>query len=159
MKNNIKNKTIKGVKWTSINTIFTSVITPLHQIILAILLVPEEFAYIAVITLFIGLSNLFSDVGVGEAVIQRDNINSRQLSSLFYFNIFIVILVSFGLFILAPFIKTFDDLDNLDIIIRIIIISILANGTTSLFKVYLQKKLLLNLLLLQTLFSPNKLVI
>ncbi|KYG30591.1 oligosaccharide flippase family protein [Alkalihalobacillus trypoxylicola] len=142
MESNIKNKTIKGVKWTSLNTIFNSVSYPIYQIILATLLLPQDFAYIAIISLFISLSVMINNLGIGEAVIQKDKVNTQQLSSLFFFSALISIIISSILFVTAPYISNYYELQNLEIIVKLIIITIIINGSTSIFRVILQKNLL-----------------
>src|SRR5690625_1313235 len=86
MEYSLKKKTVKGVKWTSINTAFNALITPLFYVLLATLLSPSEFAYIAVITLFFRLSPIIAKFGIEEAYIQNENNTNLQNSSLFIFN-------------------------------------------------------------------------
>ncbi|MFB4163894.1 lipopolysaccharide biosynthesis protein [Alteribacillus sp. JSM 102045] len=142
MENNLKNKAISGVKWTSLNTLFTTFTSPVYQIVLAFLLEPQEFGYIAVISLFIGLSILLSDVGIGESIIQRDNVTSTQISSLFYFNLILTSAIACIIYILAPYIQNFYNLQNLESIIRLLVITVIFNSMSSVFRVYIQKKML-----------------
>jgi len=142
MEGNLKKNTIKGFKWTALNTLFNALSAPIYQIFLALLLIPEEFAYIAVISLVIGLSILMSNVGIGEAVIQKDKINSKQISTLIYLNGIITIIIA-GLFYLgAPYIEKFYKLQNMQTILRLLVITIVFNGISSIFRVYLQRNIL-----------------
>ncbi|MCK0470090.1 lipopolysaccharide biosynthesis protein [Halalkalibacter sp. APA_J-10(15)] len=142
MNNSLKSKAVKGIKWTSINTVFNSFSYPVYQVILALLLIPHEFAYIAIISLFVTLSVMINNLGVGEAVIQKDNVTSNQLSSLFYFSVIASLILASLMYLLTPFIESYYSLDNLETILKFVIITIVLNGSTSLFRVCLQKNLL-----------------
>ena len=142
MESKLKVQAIKGIKWTSINTIITAFSSPLFQIILAILLTPTEFAYIAVISLFVGITELLSEVGIGEALIQKDKINTNEISSLFFLNVIISIILVSILFIVSPLIEDFYSQDHLGILLQLVCIVIPINGITSIFKVYIQRVLL-----------------
>ncbi|WP_332628462.1 oligosaccharide flippase family protein [Halalkalibacter flavus] len=142
MEKSLKSKTVKGIKWTTLNTIFNSFSYPLYQVVLAVLLLPQDFAYIAIISLFVTLSVLLNNLGIGEAVIQKDEVNSSQLSTLFYFSIIISIIIASILFVTAPYIESYYGLVELETIIQLIIITIVLNGSSSIFRVCLQKNLL-----------------
>lgn len=144
MENDLKNKFEKSIKWTAFITLFNTITQPFYRIFLAILLLPSEYAYIAVITLIVSLAELMNNIGIGEAVIQRDKVSTDELSTLFYFNSFVSILFSILLFFSANKIGIFYELEDLSGIIKILTIITLINGMTSLFKFYLNKNFLFN---------------
>lgn len=142
MNSNLKSKVISGAKWTIFNTLYNVLTAPLYQLALAILLLPKQFAYIAVISLIVNLSNLLGNLGIGEAIIQRNKVNSKQISSLFYLNLLFTLLIAFIIYLLIPIIKDFYKLQELELIIKILIITIIFNGTSSIFRAYIQRNLL-----------------
>jgi len=87
---NLKYKAIKGVKWTTVKTGIVGLIGPISQIIKAKYLSPEEFGYVAVIMIFIGLFDIVENFGISQAVIQKENVNKEEASSLFFLNIALV---------------------------------------------------------------------
>jgi len=56
------------------------------SIILARLLVPEDFGLVAIITVVTSLAPMLVDFGLGEATAQRTRITPNQISSLFWFS-------------------------------------------------------------------------
>jgi PST family polysaccharide transporter len=57
------------------------------QIVLARLLSPAEFGIVAMVAPILGIVQLFTDFGLGHAVVQRANITQRELSTIFWLNI------------------------------------------------------------------------
>ena len=102
MVENLKHKAIKGVKWTTVKTGIVGLIGPISQIIKAKYLSPEEFGYIAVIMVFIGLLDIVENFGISQAVIQKENINKEESSSLFLLNRNLGGLLGAILFLAAP---------------------------------------------------------
>lgn len=140
MDNNLNYKVNKGVKWTLIKALVNSTIQPLYRILLGVLLIPTEFAYIAVITLIVSFAEILNNAGIGEAIIQRDNVSKEDLSSLFFFNLFLSITVTATLYISSDVISNYYDMKDLSPIIKFLTIIVLSNGITSLFKFYLHKE-------------------
>jgi len=79
MKNNVSNlrEGIAGLFWLSSNTGFNYVIQLIILFFLARLLSPAEYGEVATITILIGFANLFWQLGVGPAVIQKKR-NTRR---------------------------------------------------------------------------------
>jgi O-antigen/teichoic acid export membrane protein len=57
-------------------------------IIVARLLSPEDYGFMEMATILTGYVGLFSELGLGAAIIQREEIKDEELSSLFWFMIF-----------------------------------------------------------------------
>src|SRR3974377_1415022 len=55
-------------------------------IVLARLLAPEDFGLVAIVTVVTSFAPLLIDFGLGDATAQRRDINHRQISSLFWLN-------------------------------------------------------------------------
>lgn len=140
MSNKLINKTKKSLKWTMVQTLFNSVVQPFYRIILALLLIPSEYAYISVILLIVSFAELLNNVGIGEAVIQRENVTKKDLSSLFFFNLLITIFIAGVLYFSSTLIESYYSMDNLALIVKYVTIIVLINGSTSLFKFYLHKE-------------------
>ncbi len=77
------------------------------SIFLARILLPEDFGLIAMAMAFVSLANIFTDMGFGAAIIQRNEINEIHLSSVFWINLFVAILMSAICFFCAPIVGMF----------------------------------------------------
>lgn len=142
MGNDLKKQAVSGVKWTSLFSAANGILGIVYRLILVSLLLPNEYAYIAVLSLFIGVSELVSNLGIGEAVLQKDSVNNNQLSSLYYFQILMAALLAVLLFVSAPLIESFYAYENLTLLLRYTSITLVFNGAASLFRIYLQKNFL-----------------
>ncbi|NJK40811.1 MAG: oligosaccharide flippase family protein [Acaryochloridaceae cyanobacterium SU_2_1] len=103
----IKNQTTSGVIWTGIATIFTVVIQFLQLSILARLLDPSDFGVMAMIMVVIGFANAFADMGVSNAIIHYQNIQKRQLSSLYWLSILLGVCIFLIITLATPWIAQF----------------------------------------------------
>ena len=77
------------------------------SIILARLLLPEEYGVVSLITIFTSILNLFIDSGFKNALIQKKNADQLDYSTVFYFNIFMGIVLYLCMFAAAPAIAHF----------------------------------------------------
>lgn len=74
---------------------------------LARLLTPADFGLIAMVTAFTGFVGLFKDLGLSSATVQRARINHPQVSTLFWINVGVCILLMLVAFALAPAVAWF----------------------------------------------------
>lgn len=102
-----KTSILRGIGWTTIANIGSQLISLGTTVVLARLLVPEEFGLVAMILVFTGFAKMLADFGLAPAIVQKKDITDTQLSSLFWLNN----LLGVGLFgigiVLAPFIASF----------------------------------------------------
>src|SRR5665647_1473684 len=103
----IKSKVISSLFWKLMERGGTQGIQFIVQIILARLLLPEEFGTIALLTIFIYVANVFVQSGFNTALIQKKNANETDFSSVFYLSLFIAGVLYIILFISAPLIAEF----------------------------------------------------
>ena len=76
-------------------------------IFLARLLQPSDFGMIAMLMVVVGIAQVFTDIGLGGALIQRVDALPIHYSSVFYFNLFIASILSFITYFSAEFIADF----------------------------------------------------
>lgn len=103
----LKHKTVKGVAWSFVDNIASSGITFLVGLILARLLSPDEYGIMAIITIFIAISNSIVDSGFSNALIRKTNIKSVDYNTVFYFNLVVSFILYLTLYISSPAIGSF----------------------------------------------------
>jgi lipopolysaccharide exporter len=74
----VEERTIRSISWTLLSYWSSKAITVATTLILARLLVPEEFGLVALAWLVIGLLSLFNDLGLGGALIVRQDFGARD---------------------------------------------------------------------------------
>src|SRR5690606_28600173 len=94
------------------------------SLILARLLAPEQFGLLAMVTVFVTLATGFSDGGFSFAVIQRKKVTQTDLSSVFYFNLFLAGLMVGVLYVVAPAVAAFYRQPELTELLRFIAIAV-----------------------------------
>ncbi|WP_297678119.1 lipopolysaccharide biosynthesis protein [uncultured Bacteroides sp.] len=128
MQGSLKNKTIRGVGWSFIDNIASSGITFLIGLILARLLTPEEYGVMAMIAVFIAVSNSIIDSGFSNALIRKVHIERIDYNTVFYFNIVVSIFLYVSLFWASPAISAFFKEPILIDIMRVIGFVLLINA-------------------------------
>lgn len=128
MQGSLKNKTIRGVGWSFIDNIASSGITFLIGLILARLLTPEEYGVMAMIAVFIAVSNSIIDSGFSNALIRKVHIERVDYNTVFYFNIVVSIFLYVSLFWASPVISAFFKEPILIDIMRVIGFVLLINA-------------------------------
>ena len=84
MSSNLKLKSIKAVKWTFIEAVGLRGVQFVVGVILARLLLPEQFGLIGMLLVFMALAQVFLDSGFGAALYRnRDYTYRYQLNFLF----------------------------------------------------------------------------
>lgn len=76
---NINSKVEKATVWSSVTEIVAKIITPVVNMILARLLVPEAFGLVATITMVISFAEIFTDAGFQKYIIQHEFENEAEL--------------------------------------------------------------------------------
>src|SRR5215471_881060 len=75
--------------------------------VLARLLGPSEFGLVGMVTAFTGVLSLFRDFGLSAAAIQRAKVTDEQISTLFWINLLVGLLLTLLLAGMAPVVAVF----------------------------------------------------
>jgi O-antigen/teichoic acid export membrane protein len=74
---------VRGIAWTILSYGGAKAISLLAMLVLARLLMPEDFGIVALATTVIELSKLFRDLGIGPTIILRQDLGPADLQTLF----------------------------------------------------------------------------
>ena len=107
MTESLKNKTVKGVGWSFIDNLSSSGITFLVGLVLARLLTPAEYGIMAIITIFIAVSNSIVDSGFSNALIRKTDARRVDYNTVFFFNLVVSAVLYVVLFLVSPAISVF----------------------------------------------------
>ena len=84
MEENSKGKVLSSLFWKFAERMGAQGVNLIVSIILARILAPEEYGTVALVTIFITISNVFIENGFGTALIQKKNADELDFSSVFY---------------------------------------------------------------------------
>ncbi len=100
-------KTAKAAKWSAVDVFVRHGMQFVVSVVLARLLVPEDFGMIAMLAMFVSVAGIFIDSGFSAALIQRQNTTRAEESTVFYFNLGMGALTALLLCAAAPWIAAF----------------------------------------------------
>lgn len=126
--NDIKSKTISGFFWTFLQKIGSQGVSFVVMIVLARLLVPADFGLIAMLSIFLQISQNVVDSGFNQALIQKLNVDEIDYSSVFFINIIASVSIYLVLFFAAPIVAAFYDQEMLTILLRVLALTFVINS-------------------------------
>ncbi len=103
----LRDSAVKGVLWTGIGRVGAGLLNFILTMILARVLSPSDYGLLELLAIFTILSECFIDSGFSQAVIKDQNASQTDLSSVFFFNLTIALILYSGLFFAAPLIAIF----------------------------------------------------
>jgi teichuronic acid exporter len=124
----LKDTASKGILWSALEKFLTRASQFVITIILGRLLFPEDYGVIGMIAIFIGISEMFIESGMGTALIQRQNRTEKDYSTVFFFNLGVSVFFYILLYISAPYIADFYNTPKLTLITRVVGINVIINA-------------------------------
>lgn len=137
----LRKKAFSGVKWTTASSFVNTIVQFTQTVILARLLLPDDFGLVGMVSIVIGFSQMFSDAGISAAIIHHQEISHKQLSSLYWANIFSGILIFIIVLLVSPTIVLFFDDNRLQSLLILASIIFLIIPVGQQFQVLFQKEL------------------
>lgn len=134
MAEDLKKESVKGVVWSGIEKFASSGILVVANILLARILTPEDFGLLALIAIFVQISQTFIDSGFSNALIQKKDATQIDYSTVFIFNLAISVILYFILFVTAPLIAAFFKNEELVDLTRVIGINLIIGALVSVHK-------------------------
>ena len=149
----LKQKTISGILWSSIDSFANQGITFIVGIILARLLAPKEFGLIGMTTIFIAISESFIRSGFSDALIRKKDCTQGDYSTVFFYNFSAGLLFFSILFLSAPTIGKFFKEPDLNYIIRVLALVLIIDSLTIIQNAILIKRVDFKLLTRISIFT------
>lgn len=128
MEPNLRKKTTNGLLWSSVERFSNQGVQFLFSIILARLLAPEDYGIVAMVVIFFAIAQTFVDSGFSSAIVRKKDRTESDLSTCFYFNIFVGLGFYILLFLCSPFIADFYNQPILSPIVKISGLTVLINS-------------------------------
>lgn len=127
-KESLKKKTVNGVIWSAIDRFSTQGIQFVFSILIARLLMPSDYGVIAMLGIFLAVSNTFIDSGFGTALVQKANRTETDFSTVFYFNIVVAIILYGLLWLASPYIAAFYNIPMLKDVTRVVALTLIFSA-------------------------------
>lgn len=127
---NLRQNTIKGVKWSAVERFSVQGIMFLVGLVMARLLTPSDFGVVGMLSIFLAVSQTFIDSGFSYALIRKIDRTEIDCSTAFYFNVVIGLACYAILYISAPYIASFYNTPILTDVTRVLALTIFLNSLT-----------------------------
>lgn len=133
---------ISNFIWRFAERCGAQIVTFIVSIVLARILMPEDYGTVALVTVFTTILQVFVDSGLGTALIQKKDADDLDFSSVFYFNFVVCIVLYVGMFFAAPMIAEFYNDTTLTAIVRVISLTIVISGVKGIQQSYVSRNML-----------------
>lgn len=117
-------------------------VTFVVSIVLARILMPEDYGTVALVTVFTTIMQVFVDSGLSTALIQKKDADDLDFSSVFFFNFGVCIVLYLMMFCGAPWIASFYEMPKLVPIVRVISLTIVISGVKGVQQAYVSRNML-----------------
>lgn len=128
MADSLKNKTVKGTIWSTLERFSVQGIQFVVMILMARILTPADYGLVGMLAIFIAVSQSLVDSGFSQALIRKQDRSEIDNSTVFFFNIAVGVVMYFTLFFAAPLISRFYNEPILIPITRAIGLSVVFNS-------------------------------
>lgn len=141
MDSSIKHQTINGVLWRIVETGGTQIIQFVISVVLARLIMPEQFAEIAMLSIFMAIASVFINSGFSSALIRKIDRTQADCDTVFYFNIVVSIISYCILYFIAPLVAQFYEIPELKTILRISSLSLVIGSLAGVHRTLIQARM------------------
>jgi len=124
----LKKQAVHGAFWSFAERFGQQGIQFVVSIVLARLLAPKDFGVLGMLVVFIALAQSVIDSGFGQALIQKQDADRTDESTVFWFNLFSGAVMAGLLFTAAPWIAAFYDTPLLVPITRVFSLNLIINS-------------------------------
>lgn len=141
---NTKSKVLSGLVWKFAERISAQLVTFVVSVILARMLMPEDYGLITLVTIFITFANCIVTNGFGSSLIQKKDADNLDFSTVLYFQSAFSLVLYAILFVSAPLIAKFfgEGYDLLVPVLRVLGIRIPLTAINNVQQAYVGKKMI-----------------
>lgn len=142
-----------NVIWKFFERILAQGITFIVALILARLLTPNEFGLVALVMVFINVINAVVTSGFSTALIQNNNADDLDFSSVFWFGFIISIIIYIFIYYFAKYIAVFYNNELIVPVFRVLSLRVILSSINSVQHAYVARKLQFKKYFFSTLFG------
>ena len=115
----LKNKTVKGVAWSSIDNVTQYGVSFVVSIVLARLLSPDDYGLIGIIAIFTAVCSTFIYAGFGTALIRKKDATDEDYNTVFLVNLVTSLFLYAVIYLCSPLIADFFKREELIALTRV----------------------------------------
>lgn len=137
-----RKKVLSSLFWKLMERGATQGIQFIVQILLARLLLPEDFGTIALVTVFISIAQVFVQSGFNTALIQKKDTDLEDFSTVLYLSLFIAGILYLLIYITSPYIASFYEEPVLVPILRVLSLTLFFGAFNSIQNAFIARNMM-----------------
>lgn len=141
MKDNLTQQTFSGVIWKFAERFSAQLVSMVVSIILARILMPDDYGIVALVGIFITICNVFVSGGFGGALIQKKDADDIDFSSVFYISFVIALIFYLVLFFCAPLVAKLYENELITPILRVMGLRLPLASINSVQQAYVSRRM------------------
>ena len=151
MSKDLKSASISGLLYRFMERILAQLVSTVVTIVLARILLPDEYGVVSLITIFITICNVLVTDGLSSALIQKKEPTQLDYSTIFWSSFVLSLGISVVLFFCAPFVAEYFKKPLIVPIFRLMLLRVPLAAINSTQSAYVSKNLLFKKFFLATL--------
>lgn len=144
---------LSGFFWKFSERILAQVISFVVSVVLARIMLPDQYGVVAMVTVFINIANVFVTSGFSTALIQKRNADETDFSTIFWCTLAVSLLLYMILFMGAPLIANFYKEPQLILVVRVFALKLIVSAYNSIQHAYVSRHMIFKKFFLSTLFG------
>jgi teichuronic acid exporter len=137
----LKHKTVHAMSWAIVERFAVQIVNLAASMVLARILTPSEYGVVAIVMMFLTISQVFVDLGLSQSLVANKTNQEKEYSAVFTFNLIVSIIIYLLLAFNASFIAGYFNTPALKQVIPVLSLSIITNALCIVHRVRLQKEL------------------
>lgn len=137
----LKHKTVHAMSWAIVERFAVQIVNLVASMVLARILTPSEYGVVAIVMMFLTISQVFVDLGLSQSLVANKTNDEKEYSAVFTFNLIVSIILYLLLATNASFIADYFNTPALKQVIPVLSLSIITNALCIVHRVRLQKEL------------------
>lgn len=148
-----KQKVAGGLFWSYGERIMAQLVSLIVSIVLARLLDPENYGVISIVMIFITLCDAIVTGGFGNSIVQKKDADELDVNTMLICSVATSVFLYVILFLAAPFIADFYQMEIIRPILRVLGLRLLISGVNSIQRAWIQKRMLFKRFFISTSFG------
>ena len=124
---NLKKKTFSSMMWKAMERFCAQIVSTIVSIVLARILMPEDYSIVSIVTIFFAFCNIFISGGINSALIQKKDADEIDYSTVLIINMIISVALYVVMFFSAPMIARMYNKAILVPVVRVMGITFFIN--------------------------------
>lgn len=147
------NSVSSSLVWKFIERVSVQLVQLIVSIVIARILLPEQYGVMAILNIFISISATIVQSGLAQYLIQKENVTKKDYSTVLTCSFSIALVLYLVIFIAAPYLAVYFDYPELKGMLRVLAISLFITAVSSVQMAFVRRNMLFANLSITSLIS------